>query len=387
LDAGEGVEAALLEGVRDWCRRRLTPELLKRVDREHEFPFELYREMGRLGWLGLPFPPRYGGGGGGLLTMLRLVEELSHGALAAGNLYFRNVVNGGMNILRSGSEEQKERLLGGLARGELRFAFAMTEPDAGSDVAAMRTRAQEVEGGFLLRGTKTWITGAAEADYLQLYARSGDGSRDVSVFMVDARSDGISFQEIPKLGNNAMRSYSVALEDVLVPGSALLGRLHGGWDHALAALDLERVAVSLECVGAAQRCVEEAVAYAAERVQFGRPIAGFQSMRHHLADMQTKVVTARCLAYHAASLIAEGRRAAAESAMSKLHSGEVYFEVAINAMQVFGGYGYALEYPAERHLRDASLYRIVPGPHVLRNAIAREMGVSAPAPARPPRRP
>lgn len=368
------VEEELLESARRWCSRRLTPERVREIDQSHQFPIELYQEMGELGWLGLPFPLSLGGGGGSLLSMLRLVEELSFGALAAGNVYFRNVVNGGISILRSGSAAQKADLLPRLGRGQLRFAFAMTEPDAGSDVAAMRTRARQDGGDFVIDGSKTWITGAAEADYLQLYARSGPARRDVSVFMVDARSPGIEYREIPKLGNNAMRSYSVELTGVRVPAAALLGRLHGGWDHALEALDLERVAVSLECVGAAQRCVEEAKTYAAARHQFGRPIASFQSIQHHLADMQTRVVTARCLAYHAASLIEAARPATIESAMSKLHSGEAYFQVAIDAMQVFGGYGYASEFPVERHLRDSALYRIVPGPQVLRNVIARQMG-------------
>ena len=211
-------QAVLLATARKFGAEVLTPELARQIDDAHCFPDEVYAQMAGLGWLGIPFPEQYGGGDGDLLTMLLLLESLSNSMFAAGNIYFRNVVNGGLNVLSSGTDEQKRRILPDLIAGRIKMCYAMTEPEAGSDVSNMRTYAKRVGDEYRVSGSKVFITGAAESDWMQLFCRTGDGKRDVTVLLVETRSDGITFAVIPKLGNNAMNTYEVRLDDVRGPG-------------------------------------------------------------------------------------------------------------------------------------------------------------------------
>jgi alkylation response protein AidB-like acyl-CoA dehydrogenase len=206
-----------------------------------------------------------------------------------------------------------------------------------------------------------------------VFARTGSGKSDISVFLVEGSQPGISHVEIPKLGNLAAPTFTVTFDGVRVPETALLGAVHGAWEHVKASLDLERVAVATECIGAARACLHEAIAYARQRQQFGRPIIEFQALRHKLVDMYLELEAAKRVTYHAADLIAEGRDAKVEAAAAKYLTGLAYHRCAIDGLSVLGGYGYSTAYPLERHLRDASLYRIVPGAEVLKDSIARRV--------------
>lgn len=371
----------LLQDVKEFCRREVTSDFIRRLDEEEEYPVDLFKKMGDLGWLGIPFPGEYGGADGDLMTMLRVIEELSYGALVAGNVYFRNVVNGGLNILRGGTNEQRHRFLPGLISGELLFAFGMTEPDAGSDVRNMRTTAIDKGDHYVINGTKIFLSGAAISHWIQLFAvtegeRNPDRPPPTSVFMVDTKSEGIEYQKINKLGNKPMRTYFVTFDDVEVPKDLLLGgEPNRGWSHVLAAVNIERVAIAMECVGCAQRVVDDALKYARERVQFGRPISKFQAIQHKLADMQVQVDAARLLTYRAASVIADGEGGGKEAAMAKLYASDAYTFCALEGIQVLGGYGYTKDFDMERHYRDAPLYRIGPGTNeLMKNLIANKMG-------------
>jgi alkylation response protein AidB-like acyl-CoA dehydrogenase len=366
-------QAALLATARKFGTEVLTPELARQVDDEHRFPDEIYAQMAGLGWLGIPFPEEYGGGGGDLLTMLLLLESLSTSMFAAGNIYFRNVVNGGLNVLSSGTQEQKRLILPDLIAGRIKMCYAMTEPEAGSDVSNMRTYARREGDEYRVSGSKVFITGAAESDWMQLFCRTGDGKRDVTVLLVPTKSDGITFAVIPKLGNNGMNTYEVRLDDVRVPAQNVLGEENNAWAHVRRSLNLERVAVSVECIGGARACFDLAVRYARERVQFGRPIVEFQALQHRLVDMRLDLEASRLLTYQAAEIVQQGNRADLQAAMAKYHTGLMYFRCATDAMSVLGGYGYTKTFEAERHLRDAALYRIVPGQEVLKDTMARSI--------------
>lgn len=366
-------QAVLLAAARKFGAEVLTQELARHVDDAHCFPDDVYAQMAGLGWLGIPFPEEYGGGGGDLLTMLLLLESLSTSMFAAGNIYFRNVVNGGLNVLSSGTEEQKRLILPDLIAGRIKMCYAMTEPEAGSDVSNMRTYARRVGDEYRVSGSKVFITGAAESDWMQLFCRTGDGKRDVTVLLVPTKTDGISFAAIPKLGNNAMNTYEVRLDDVRVPAQNVLGEQNRAWAHVRRSLNLERVAVSVECIGGARACFDLAVRYARERVQFGRPIVEFQALQHRLVDMRLDLEASRLLTYQAAEMVRQTDRADLQAAMAKYHTGLMYFRCATDTMSVLGGYGYTKSFEAERHLRDAALYRIVPGQEVLKDTMARSI--------------
>jgi butyryl-CoA dehydrogenase len=276
-------------------------------------------------------------------------------------------------VLSSGSEEQKRLILPDLIAGRIKMCYAMTEPEAGSDVSNMRTYARRVGDEYRVSGSKVFITGAAESDWMQLFCRTGDGKRDVTVLLVPTKSDGITFAVIPKLGNNGMNTYEVRLDDVRVPVQNVLGEENNAWAHVRRSLNLERVAVSVECVGGARACFDLAVRYARERVQFGRPIVEFQALQHRLVDMRLDLEASRLLTYQAAEIVRQGNRADLQAAMAKYHTGLMYFRCATDAMSVLGGYGYTKNFEAERHLRDAALYRIVPGQEVLKDTMARSI--------------
>ena len=367
----DGDQAVLLESARKFGKSVLTPELAVQIENDERFPEEVYAQMADLGWLGIPFPEEYGGAGGDLMTMLFLLESLSTSLFAAGNIYFRNVVNGGLNVLSSGTPEQKSQILPDLIAGRIKMCFAMTEPDAGSDVSNMRTFAKREGDVYRVSGSKVFITGAAESNWMQLFCRTGEGKRDVSVLLVETNSKGITFTPIPKLGNNGIKTYEVRLDDVLVPAENILGEENHAWAHVRRSLDLERLAVSTECIGGARACFDLALQYATSRVQFGHPIVEFQALQHKLVDMRLDLQASRLLTYQAAEVVSRGDRADLPAAMAKYHTGQTYFRCAIDAMSILGGYGYTKSFEAERHLRDAALYRIVPAQEVLKDTMAK----------------
>ena len=369
----------LKETVKKFVIKENLRELARAHDETGEYPFELHKKMAKLGWLGLCIPEEYGGNGGDLITLFLLIEELSRGALMAGNIIFRNVVNAGLAILRNGTTEQKEYFLPKIVNGELIFAFSLTEPNAGSDATSIITSAVKEGDDYVVNGNKVFCTGAAVANYIQLVVRtdkSGPKQSGISIFFVDTKTPGITIRKIKKIVNKAMETNEIFFENVRIPAKNLLGKLNEGWKQIMETLAFERIFVASMCLGVTQRVMEDAIQYAKERVQFGKPISKFQAVRFKLVDMQARLVAARLLCYHAVWLIHEGLPYEQPVSIAKLVASETYALNSTEGMQILGGYGLTMEYDMQRYFRDAREFVIGAGTsEIMRNVISREMGL------------
>jgi alkylation response protein AidB-like acyl-CoA dehydrogenase len=365
-----------------------TKEWLDGVEAREEYPFELHQRMAELGLFGIAVPEADGGSGGGMLELALVCEEVGRTAGSVVMTYAPTAVFGNQVLVDSGSAEQRARFLPGMAAGKLRTAFALTEPEAGSDAAAVRTRAVPDGDGFVLNGSKIFSSGASVAHHLVVTARTGAGSpgasrtpgasgaRGLTVFLVDARSPGLTIKGIPKLGHHAVQTCEIGIDDVRVPADAVVGRVDGGWDVVVRVLDAERICTAAFCVGMAQRCVDMALAYGLERHQFGRPVATFQAIAHMLAEMETETAAARWLMFDSAWRKDHGLPCSKAASMAKAYAAECATRSATRGMQVLGGYGYTKEFEMERFYREAKLYEIAGGStQIQRNIIAREMGI------------
>ena len=363
---------ALLADVSD-------PAYVRRCDLEHRPPREAFDALARHGWLGVGIPPAYDGAGGGAIDVAILLEETGRVHLDLALWLFRNLSHGGAAIGRHGTEDQRRRYLPAIARGELSLAFALTEPEAGSDAAAVVTRAERSGDDYRITGQKWFTSGFTVADRCLVVARTSRGAdkrEGLTNFLVDTRSTGLSVTPIPTLGTWSLGTFAVHFEAVLVPASDVLGTVGGGWAELREYLEMERLCLSAARVGAAAAALDEAVAYARERRQFGRPIGSFQAVSHKLADMATAIDAARVLVYRLAWLIDQDRPRTSEAAMLKLFVGETYQRVAEMGVQILGGYGYTMEAPMARHYRDAKLGTIGAGTsEIQRNIIARGLGL------------
>jgi len=365
----------------EFARRELTPGYLRELDATGRAPhWELLPKMAALGFTGLPVPVEYGGTGGGAVDATVLLEELGRTSLSIASMLNFAIGFGCETLKRFGSEAQKRELLPRVASGGMCFAFSLTEPDAGSDAAALRTRAVAEGDEFVITGTKIFTTGAAESRCLLVATRTDpDASkqRGISLFLVDPKSPGIAYRKIEKLGmRGAGGLYEVHYDGVRVPASALLGGLNAGWEAVKATLERVRIAQAAYCIGCAQQVIEDAVRYAGDREQLGRPIGQFQAISHLLADLQVRVDGARWVLYRAAWLVDEGVRCVKEASMANLACTEALLETTSEAMRVYGGYGFTMEFDIQRHFRDARLFVIGDGSsQVQRNLISRMMGL------------
>ena len=361
-DLGLSPEQILLRRtVHDFARRDVAPRAAA-LDAAQSFPAESWRQAADLGLLGATAPTEYGGAGLGLAELCIVGEELAAACLstAATVLHQADMVVG--RIARHGSAAQKERWLPGLIDGSLIGCLAMTEPEAGSDVMSMRTRAvQTANGGWRLNGTKTFITNGPVADLALVYALTGEpGSRRLGFFAIPTDAPGFARgRKFSKMGWRGSPTGELILDDCEVGPEALIGGPEEGRAILLAGLDSERVLMAAESVGVAQGALEVALAYARERRQFGRPIGEFQLIGGKLADMYTETEAARALTWTALARVeaeAAGSRELASAA--KLMGGDVAMRVTTEAVQVLGGYGYIDEFPVERYMRDAKLMQI-----------------------------
>ena len=356
-----------------------TKEWLDGVEAREEYPFELHQRMADMGLFGIAVPESDGGWGGGMVELALVCEEIGRIGGSVVMTYAPTAVFGNQILVGSGSAEQRARLLPGMVAGSLRTAFALTEPEAGSDVAAVRTRALPDAGGFLLNGSKIFCSGAAVADCLVVTARTGpadSGRRGLTVFLVDCGSPGLTITGIPKLGHHAVQTCEIGMADVRVPAGAVVGQVDGGWDVLVGALDAERICTAGFCVGTAQRCVDMALAYGLERHQFGRPVATFQVIAHMLAEMETETAAARWLTLDSAWRRDQGLPCSKAASMAKAYATECATRSATRGMQVLGGYGYTTAFEMERFYREAKLYEVAGGStQIQRNIIAREMGI------------
>jgi len=367
------------ESVRKAMDRIATPEYVRRLDREQAYPQELYDAWVELGLLRIPFDEKYGGLGGGVVDLVVVAEEISRKSADFFMAYAGSVFCG-MNVARKGSEEQKRHWLPKLFSGEIKMSISMSEPEAGSDVGAMRTSARREGNDYVISGQKLWATGAgAKGNVINVYVKTDPKAnirQGMSLFLVDNTAKGLELRKLDMLGRRCTGTYEIFFDDVRVPAERLVGGENKGWECILSGLQAERIASAAGNIGAAQACLDLALEYAKERKQFGRAIGTNQAIAHMLADMATEVEAARALTWRAAWMAASGEEALREISMAKLFSSEAYVKCANMGMQVFGGYGYSMEFDMQRHYRDARSATIAAGTSQMqRNIIAGLMGL------------
>ena len=351
----------LRDMVRAFAHDEVAP-LAREIDRDERFPRESWKRAAELGLLGMAAPEAYGGTGLGLTEMCIVAEELSAVCVStcATLLHQADLVIG--RLVRHGSDEQRERLLPGLCDGSIIGCLAMTEPEAGSDVMSMRTRATRTQDGYVLHGVKTFITSAPVADLALVYARTGErDDRSLGLFIVETDRPGITRgRKFRKMGWRGSPTGELVLDDCHVPAENLIGAPGDGRAIMFAGLNSERVVMAAECVGLSQGALDVSVAYAAQRRQFGRPIGEFQLIQGKLATMYAETEACRSMVMRAAALADAGRAGELTLLASacKLMGAEVAMRSTTEAVQVLGGYGYIDEFPVERFMRDAKLMQI-----------------------------
>ncbi|OGA18440.1 MAG: hypothetical protein A3G25_07700 [Betaproteobacteria bacterium RIFCSPLOWO2_12_FULL_63_13] len=371
----------LRDSVRRMMDKVATPEYVRRLDREQAYPTELYDAWVELGLLRLPFPETYDGLGGSVLDMVIIAEELARKS-ADFYMAYAGSIFCGLNVARKGSEEQKRYWLPKLFSGEIKMSISMSEPDAGSDVGAMRTTARRDRDDWVISGQKLWATGAAaKNNVINVYVKTDPKAhyrQGMSLFLVDNDTPGVELRKLEMLGRRCTGTYEIFFNDVRVPSERLVGGENKGWDCILSGLQAERITSAAGNIGASLACFELAVEYAKERKQFGRPIGFNQAIAHMLADMQAEIEAARTLTWRAAWMVSAGKDALREISMAKLLSSEAYVKAANMGMQVMGGYGYNMEYDMQRHYRDSRAATIAAGTSQMqRNIIAGLMGLKA----------
>ncbi len=362
--------------VREFAESEILPHVMEWDETQH-FPIELRPKLAELGLLGIIFPEEYGGAGMGYIEYAAIIEEIARIdgsvglSVAAHNSLCSN------HIYMFGNQEQKQKYLVPLAQGESFGAWGLTEAGAGSDASGTRTNAIKSNGGFIVNGSKNFITHAISCSTLVAVAVTDKekGSKGISAFIFDKSMEGFrSDKKENKLGMRASETASVVFEDCYVPQENLLGNEGEGFLQAMKILDGGRISIAALSVGIAQGAFEAAVKYAKERVQFGQPIAEFQAIQFKLADMATQIEAARLLTQQAAYLKDNDKRVTKQSAMAKLYASEVAVKVAEESIQIHGGYGYTKDYPAEKYWRDAKLCTIGEGTsEIQRLVIAKQL--------------
>jgi len=366
--------------IRDLARK-IAQEKIKPVaaqyDESEEFAWPVMKTLAESDLFGVYLPEAYGGLGGGILDMCLVTEELSRacGGIALG---YAGTGLGTLPILLHGSEEQKKKYLPDIASGKRLAAFCITEAEAGSDAGSIKTTARKEGNKYILNGTKQWITNAGEAEIYTVIALTdkAKGVRGASAFIVEKGTKGMEFgKKEKKMGIRASATREVIFTDCEVPAENLISREGMGFIVAMKTLDTSRPGVAAQAVGIAQGALDCALDYSRTRVQFGAPISSFQAVQHMLADMGTQIEAARALAYSVARLVDSGAKSVSkESAMAKLFASDVAMKVAVDAVQIMGGYGYMRDYPAEKFMRDAKITQIYEGTNqIQRNVIAANM--------------
>jgi alkylation response protein AidB-like acyl-CoA dehydrogenase len=359
----------LQETIAALAQERIAPRAAE-IDRTDEYPWDVRELLASHDILGLPFPEEYGGTGTGILMLQIAVEEIAK-ASASSALILMVQELGTLPIQLFGSAELKQRLLPRCASGEWSPAFCLSEPDAGSDPAAMRTTAALDGSEWVLNGTKNWITNAGVADFYVVFAVSDSEAGRITAFVVEADREGFSVPSYEhKLGIHGSPTGQPLLADVRVPTANVIGEVGRGLAVALGTLERTRLGAAAQAVGLAQGATDYAVGYAKERQAFGGPIIELQGLQWKLADMQTKTAAARELLYKACALADRGAaEAALYSSMAKLFASDVAMEVTTEAVQVLGGYGYVNDYPVERMMRDAKITQIYEGTNEIQRVV------------------
>ncbi|MEU3935879.1 acyl-CoA dehydrogenase family protein [Streptomyces sp. NPDC029044] len=364
----------LISLVRDIAQQEITPKAAEEED-AGRFPRELFSLLSRSGLLGLPYDSEYGGGDQPYEVYLQVLEELAAARLTVGlGVSVHSLAS--YALAAYGTKEQQVEHLPAMLGGGLLGAYCLSEPHSGSDAAALRTKAVRDGDDWVITGTKAWITHGGIADFYTVMARTGEeGPRGITAFLVPGDAEGLS-AAVPekKMGMKGSPTAQVHFDGVRVPDDRRIGEEGQGFAIALSSLDSGRLGISACAIGVAQAALDEALAYAAERRQFGKPIADFQGLRFMLADMATQIEAGRALYLAAARLKDAGRPFARQAAMAKLHCTDTAMRVTTDAVQILGGYGYTADFPAERYMREAKVLQIVEGTNqIQRMVIARHL--------------
>jgi alkylation response protein AidB-like acyl-CoA dehydrogenase len=357
-----------------FCDERILPQAAA-MDEAHAFPHALFRELGDLGFFALRYPEALGGSDMDLVTLCLALEEIARGSMSLAGCVTMQSLMGTKFLEMLGGPEIRETCLLPALRGEKIGGICMTEPNAGSDLSGIATTARKVDGGYVLKGQKMWVTAAPVADFFTVFARAGD-ERKLTIFLVDRASPGLNVgKNIPKMGVWALPTSELALDDCFVPDSHRLSREEGDGEAHLRKLLAEiRIVTGALAVGGARGALDEAIRYAGERQQFGKPINRYQAIQMRLAEMGTDLEAARQLVHYAAWLKDTGRPHHAQAAMAKLFASEAGAGICEKAARVFASYGYSMEYPVQRYLRDIRFTLIGGGTSdILKLIIAKEL--------------
>jgi alkylation response protein AidB-like acyl-CoA dehydrogenase len=373
-------QLAFKKAVVEFARQKLNGAMIER-DREGTFSRELWEECAKFGIQGLPFPEEYGGGNADILTTMLTMEGLGYGCLDNGLIFGMNAQMWSvqMPILTFGTDAQKRKYLPGLCSGRMIGAHGMSEPDSGSDAFSLRTRAERRDRGYVLNGTKTFVTNAPVCDVALVFATVDPTKRmfGVTGFLIERGTPGFSVsRHIDKMGLRTSHMGEVVLEDCFVPEENRLGREGIGSRIFSDSMEWERACILGSHLGAMERLLERCTAHARERTQFGQPIGQFQTVANRIVDMKLRLETARLLLYRVAWMKKTGKSAVMEAALAKLYLAECFVQSALDAVRTMGGYGYATEYEVERDLRDALGGTLYSGTSdIQRNIIARQLGL------------
>jgi isovaleryl-CoA dehydrogenase len=364
----------LIETLRSFAAAELGPRAEK-LDEDEGFNADGFRKMGELGLLGITASEKYGGAGLGCVEATLAMEMLGEQCASTTLSYLAHAILCVNNLFENASEEQKQKYLPPLVRGEKIGAMAMTEPDAGSDALGLRTRAVRKGDHFILNGSKTFITNGPVADTFVVYARTGETKKEISTFIVEKGFRGFRVgRKLKKLGMRASPTSELNFENCEVPAANLIGKPNESVSHMMRNLNIERITISGISLGIAAACLQHACRYAEERKQFGRPIGSFQMVQERIAEMAATLQAARGLTYLSAQAYDRGDRQMILGAQSKLFAAQMATKAGLDAVQILGGYGYMKEYPVERCMRDAKLMEIGAGTNeVMRILIARQL--------------
>jgi acyl-CoA dehydrogenase len=380
-DEENDFRSAVRAWVEDKCPKHVALELERNEDHDGSgFPQELWDDMAAAGFFGIGIDEEQGGQGGGAIIQSIFMEEVARSLAGIAWIWGVNQFNT-KSIERFASDDLKGELIPRLVQGDVKTAIAVTEPGAGTDLlGGMITTAERDGDGFRINGAKIWSTMAHVSDYLLLLATTDrdaeKASRGKTLFLVDARQDGVRARPIPKLGMRCVASCEVQLDHAWVPDTHVIGEVNRGWAHILSTLNNERILVAAMCTGILRGVIEEAVAYAQERTAFGRPIGQFQAIQHWIADMQMRLMQAELLTYKAAWLFDQDLPCGIESSAAKAVISEYATEAADRGIQILGGMGYSAEYQMQRYWRDVRLYQIGPITNqMVRNIVAESVGL------------
>ncbi len=360
---------------REFADNEIAPHA-EHIDKTGEFPRENLRKLATEGHMGIPIPEEWGGAGADFLTYMFCLEEISRACATTGVILAVHTSLGIYSILYHGTEEQKNKFVRPLSQGDMLGAFALSEPGAGSDAAALKTRARKEGDHYILNGNKVFITSAGEADVYVVFTTMDPEkrTRGITAFLVEKDSPGLLIgAKEKKMGLNGSATCELIFEDCRVPAENLLGEEGGGFKIAMSLLDGGRIGIAAQGLGIAQAAFDAALQYAKTREQFGRPISDFQAIQFKLADLATELEAARLLVYRAAFHKDKDLPCTREASMAKVFATDLAMKAGIEAVQIYGGYGYSREYPVERYMRDAKVTQIYEGTNqIQRIVIARE---------------